>query len=301
MATTLTIGIPAYNEAENIFGLLHSLLSQDYGDLILERIIVISDGSSDATTDQAKRIDDTRVRVISGRKQLGATVRQNQIFSLATSDIVVLFDADVLPVDDLVVQRLCQPIDSGIAELTSGRVQALAGTSYTSKVLSWHHGWKQSLYEAISLDNIYLCHGRIRAFGKELYQQLRWPAGAGEDAYSYIYCIESGMDFCFVPEAEVVFGVPQSVSDHIKQSVRFFRSRSISATNASSSSDVYYKIPSYTLARHLLVGIITHPVYALYYGFMLGLVVLQLLRKESAHKSHVWEVSESTKVAISTH
>ena len=53
---TLSIGIPAFNEEANIYFLLKDLLSQKMDQFNLERIIVNSDGSTDDTIEQVKRI-----------------------------------------------------------------------------------------------------------------------------------------------------------------------------------------------------------------------------------------------------
>ena len=46
---TVTIALSAYNEAENIGRFLQSVLEQKENGFILEKILVISDGSDDST------------------------------------------------------------------------------------------------------------------------------------------------------------------------------------------------------------------------------------------------------------
>ena len=47
---TVTIGIPAYNEEKNIGRLLRALLRQKTNGLSIKKIIVISDASTDKTS-----------------------------------------------------------------------------------------------------------------------------------------------------------------------------------------------------------------------------------------------------------
>ena len=50
----VTIGIPAYNEENNIIPLLTSLVNQKTSQVVVEKIIVMSDGSSDNTVGSVK-------------------------------------------------------------------------------------------------------------------------------------------------------------------------------------------------------------------------------------------------------
>ena len=52
---TVTIGIPAHNEAENISYLLRSILRQKQRNYKLEKIIVVCDGCTDNTEDKVKQ------------------------------------------------------------------------------------------------------------------------------------------------------------------------------------------------------------------------------------------------------
>ena len=60
MKPTVTIGIPSYNEAQNIGQLLESLLKQVSNSYILEKIIVCSDGSTDDTEQVVKKLESKR-------------------------------------------------------------------------------------------------------------------------------------------------------------------------------------------------------------------------------------------------
>ena len=84
----ITIGIPAYNEEENIAEIITKLQS------ITESIIVCNDGSSDSTSDIAKKMG---VMVIDHSKNLGYGAAIRSIFLKAKeleADILVTFDAD---------------------------------------------------------------------------------------------------------------------------------------------------------------------------------------------------------------
>ena len=120
---TLTIGIPAYNEAENIGALLVSLNRQRLTAAVIEKIIVYSDASSDNTLAVVNRVKNPILQVISGKKRMGKANAMNMIMKHTTSDILVILDADILIRDVRMIERLVEPILKKNADLASARVK----------------------------------------------------------------------------------------------------------------------------------------------------------------------------------
>ena len=58
---TVTIAIPTYNEEKNIYTLLSAILLQDQKNFVLEKILVIDDGSTDQTVKQLQRLTDQKI------------------------------------------------------------------------------------------------------------------------------------------------------------------------------------------------------------------------------------------------
>ena len=83
MKPTISIGIPAYNEAENIQNLLRCILSQDMSLYTLEEIYVISDGSTDRTVEEASSIADSRIKVTDVKERIGKSEHLNSFFAIA--------------------------------------------------------------------------------------------------------------------------------------------------------------------------------------------------------------------------
>jgi len=69
----ITIGIPAYNEEKNIGNLLNDILNQKLEHNILEKILVISDNSTDKTDEIVssfmKRYDNIQLIRIEKRRE----------------------------------------------------------------------------------------------------------------------------------------------------------------------------------------------------------------------------------------
>lgn len=134
---TVTIGIPAYNEEANIQKLLKALLQQKTTNYRLEKIIVVSDGSTDRTEELVKSIKRKQILLLINKRRLGLNATQNKILRKSKSDILVLFDADVLPKDKNCVASLIS--------LSSYR-KILSNEAYKwSKKFSWEESAQKFL------------------------------------------------------------------------------------------------------------------------------------------------------------
>ena len=109
----ITIGIPAYNEEENIGEVITKLKE------ITDSIIVCDDGSTDLTRQISEKLG---VTVIQHEKNMGYGAAINSIFKKCieiNSDILVTFDADGQHrVED--VERILEPIIDKDADVVIG-------------------------------------------------------------------------------------------------------------------------------------------------------------------------------------
>jgi len=89
---TLTVIVPAYNEAEGIAGTLESLLWQSQRP---DRIIVVDDCSTDGTGEIAQQFAARGVEVLRPPQNLGSKAKaQNFALPFVTTDLVLPIDAD---------------------------------------------------------------------------------------------------------------------------------------------------------------------------------------------------------------
>ncbi|MDC0240906.1 glycosyltransferase family 2 protein [Candidatus Nitrosopelagicus sp.] len=109
----ITVGIPAYNEEKNIAGIIIKLKD------IADTIIVCNDGSSDSTSEIAKKLG---AIVIDHPKNLGYGAGINSILKKSrelNSDILVTFDADGQHrIED--IKKVSEPIKQNIADIVIG-------------------------------------------------------------------------------------------------------------------------------------------------------------------------------------
>ena len=297
--TTLTIGIPAYNEEANIVNLLKNLLAQKIDDIILDKIIVISDASSDNTVQKAKDLQHTKIHIIENKTRQGKPKIQNILFKKSNSDLLVILDADVLPLKKNFLEKLIEPFynNQSLGLIGAYPLSTKPKTSF-EKIIADSHLFKTTMYEEINNgDNIYLCHGRARAFKKNFYKQLLIPADCSqEDAYTYLTCKQKGFSFTFAKNAIILFTSPATLTDHAKQSARFHQGRKkldITIFDKNIVNNVY-EIPNLIFIKHLILFFIQKPFSAISYLTIQSYLALFNPIKQ-AHKG-AWNVSTSTKI-----
>ncbi len=294
---TVTIGIPAYNEEANIKSLLKSLLSQRQSNFSLKEIIVISDGSTDRTVKEAKKVSDERVKVIEGIERRGQAYRQNEICSRANADFLVLLNADILIKNNSFFIKIMKASQNkkNVGIIVS-RAVTLPPSSFIGKILEWHAAWKRKLYEQINNDNIYLNHGLMRTFPKRVYKKLQWPKSWAEDAYSYLFIKKLELDFVCCKEAQVYYRLPQTLKDHVHQSVRFmYSSKALAPFFSKEELRSAYAIPRKLLITSMLDGLINNPLKAVTYLVIYAYCKAVAVFTRTASEYDLWEISTSTK------
>ena len=225
---TVTIGIPAYNEANNIASLLDELLKQKLSSTRLVGINVISDGSTDKTVKEVKKKKSGLIHIFEYKKSVGPAIRQDQLIAMTRSDILILLNADIVISDQFFLEKLVAPIISKKAHLTSAAIYELESRTFFESVLQVSMRLKRVLFDSIKNgNNLYNCHGPARAFSRSLYQKLHFKMNEGEDMYSYIMCLKHHFKFVYVRDAHLFYSLPANFGDHLKQSVRYLKAQSL--------------------------------------------------------------------------
>ncbi|MGA9767716.1 MAG: glycosyltransferase family 2 protein [Blastocatellia bacterium] len=89
---TVSVVVACHNEAGNIEARIKNLLGCDYPANLLE-IVVISDGSTDLTTDIARRHSSNRVHVLAYNDQRGKATALNIGAGIASGEVIIFADA----------------------------------------------------------------------------------------------------------------------------------------------------------------------------------------------------------------
>ncbi len=135
---TVTIAICALNEASNIGQLLQSILEQKEEGYKLEKILLISDGSTDDTVKIARSFSSPFLEVKAYKERRGKSFRLNEIYSGVTSDIVVQPDADVILAHPAVIQNLVQSFgENPKVGMTGGNAQPLPAETFLEQAVNY--------------------------------------------------------------------------------------------------------------------------------------------------------------------
>lgn len=292
---TVTVGIPAYNEAANIKYLLEDILLQHESGFFLEKIIVNSDGSDDDTVSLARSIGDRRIHVIDDRKRKGQAARQNEIIREAGTDILVLLNADIILDGRDFLKEIIKPLLDGRAAFTSSNMLAVTPRTFVEKMLSMSLEFKNRIFEHWKNgENLYTCHGAARAFSRAYYEHFHFEESVGEDAYSYFFGIEHGHRYAYVPGAVARIKLPETLSDHFKQSGRFFNSQTRFIKEFGLARiEKEYGLPKMLLLKSSVVSFLSHPI--LFLAYVMVTVVSQWRAVFQKPIGQTWEIATSSK------
>lgn len=296
----ISIGIPAYNEERNIRALLKNILAQRVSVGELTEIIVFSDGSSDRTNDEVRAVRDDRIIFIDSKERRGQSLGQNEILIRATGDVLILLNADVLPVRNDFIDEISAPILANASVgLVGGATVPVPTEHFFEEVIARGHRFKVHVYEGLNgRDNLYLCQGAVRAFSKPLYKEFRWKDGYPEDSFSYLSAQAHGFRFAYAPEAQVYFRVPGTMSDHLKQSHRFASGAAKLAKHFGEDKiDEAYKIPRTKILEMFTKSIFRDPLHMISYAAVL--IYARFFARKVANYSSHWDVSQSSKKLFS--
>lgn len=86
----ISVVIPSFNRGDRLVRALHSVLAQTHAEL---ELVVVDDGSTDATPELLKDIKDRRVRVISQANR-GVSAARNRGIAKARGAMIALLDSD---------------------------------------------------------------------------------------------------------------------------------------------------------------------------------------------------------------
>ncbi len=224
----IIIGIPAWNEEVNISFLLTDLLKQEVKSGVIEKIVVVSDGSSDSTVEKVLSLSSSLIDIIDHKDRKGQGARQNELLERSDYDCLVLINADMRIVDTDFIEKLCYPVLLGRADLTSCRLQEGKPKNFFEKILGFGNEFKRRVFESyFGGDNWHNCRGGSRAFSAKLGSRFRFGRSVSEDLYSYLYTKFYGYKFEYVTGISCYYALPTNIKDHIKQNKRYYGSSAL--------------------------------------------------------------------------
>jgi 2-polyprenyl-3-methyl-5-hydroxy-6-metoxy-1,4-benzoquinol methylase len=160
--------MPSYNEAATLETVIGKVLASPY----VAELIVVDDGSTDATVEIVNGIDDPRVRLFVQPINLGKGAALRRGFSEATAAYVIVQDAD-LEYDPAEYSTVIGPLLSGDADVVYGS-RFLSG--HPHRVLYYWHSvgnrWlttASNMFTNLNLTDMETCY---KAFRREVIQSI---------------------------------------------------------------------------------------------------------------------------------
>ena len=292
---TVTVGIPAYNEETNIENLVLEILDQKQSIFELEKVIVVSDGSTDGTVDKVKNIKNPLLKALNNSERKGKPYRLNQLIDKTKSDILVVLDADTFIKDKLFLEKLIKPIIKYEGDLTSAAVEELAPKTFIQKMLKASMDFKKFIFTGYREgNNLYTCHGRARAFSRSLYTSIHFGDTIADDAFSYFFCKANNFKYYFAQDVKVYYQLPKTFTDHEKQSIRFFQAKKdLGKVFAKELVQSEYQLPLALTLQSFLRSLIFNPLIIPYFAMAVVLNIKSYFAKQFNSK---WSVAESSKI-----
>ncbi len=218
-----SIIIPAYNEEVTISGCIGSMLNLNYPNY---EVIVIDDGSSDSTFDEASKFSCKKVKIVK-QKNTGKPGAINTGIRNASGDIVITVDADSKLDPDVLkwiaIRFSKNPRLGAVAgnvkiDKPSGVLKILQSLEYTTAI---NLGRKsQSLFHCVMI-----VPGALAAIKKKVLEEV---GGFPQDTFAEDFDItmkilEAGYHVEYESRAMAFTQAPESVEDLLKQRRRWYR------------------------------------------------------------------------------
>lgn len=300
---TISVGIPAHNEAQNIGYLLKSILDQK-GNFILEQVIVVCDGCTDDTADIVAKMaaKQPKITLLNDGKRCGKATRLNQIFALNRSQYILALDGDVLlerncEIDIMITEMLkhseTKVVGAGLvpvkAKTLMGKFSYMSFISFYDAILKYNHG-----------NNYYSLIGCASMIEGKFAKTIKYPKDVVSDM-NYLYTLatkKSEYGVRLARDSRVLFRTVSTFHD--------WRVLAVRATSEDKQNLVKYfgkevlkdyRMPKRYSITSQLKWLLKNPIYmsgSIFMNIFIRLFPLSQLKP----KAGIWEDTRSSKSAI---
>jgi len=215
----VTVILPVYNEEAVIEEKVCNTLSLDYPRDLLE-VLVVSDGSTDATEEIVSRFEGKGVRLLSLPRQ-GKVLALNEAVREARGEVLVFTDATVTLEPDSVarlVENFADPEVGGVCGNQVYRSSREADATAGGETMYWSYDkWLKA--QESRTGSIFASDGSLHAVRRDLYVPIEEPAQADDIAISARVVLQ-GRRLVFEPRALAWEAPPEEAGGEFRRKVR---------------------------------------------------------------------------------
>jgi glycosyltransferase involved in cell wall biosynthesis len=271
---------------------LNGIASQKQNGYKIEKIILCSDGSTDKTVEESKKLQIPYLDVIDGKIRKGQSARMREIIDRTTTDFLLFLDADILIADENFLHKLLTNRDGSKYDLIAGERTPLPGITFFEK--SINHGIEtiqKVIRKKWKNGNNYLAfNGRCLLLSKNIYSSMSLPSGLiNMDAYIYFYAKNNALKMKH-SSLSIYYRSPSCYKDYLSQALRFRKSYD-ELSDYFPKEILIYKIPKKIVFQTFLQSFFQNPV--LFISYMSIYFVTQTLPARNV--SALWRYNISTK------
>lgn len=288
---TVSVLIPAFNEEKNIKSLLWSILNQK-GDFILEKILIVSDASTDNTVKNVKEIYSPIIELIENKERKGKWFSFEIAKEKISSDITISLDADITINDIFLFENISKEMGDNI--LLSIGQKPLNPVGLFQKILFVPQIILKELFEEmIPETNILLCNGRFLAFSKETLSYIKMRPTIGTDVFIFLQTRQYNIEFKYLKDKEIYFKLPNNFKDYLNQSIRAFKVKEAMELIFNQKIALQGLVKKKSIFKKVMKQDIENIILFCFYTLMK--LTVMMLTPFMKKPSNTWNISESTK------
>ena len=211
------IGIMAYNEEANIAAILEALLAQKTIKIKIEKIVVVSSGSTDRTNEIVRQYQNKSdiIDLVTQEEREGKASAINLFMSLNKQyEIIVFESADTIPQSGT-IEALITPFEDPQVGMVGGHP---IPTNDPDSFIGFAINLLWEMHHQISL--IYPKMGELIAF-RNIFRQIPNETAVDEASIEPLI-VGQGLKLVYAPEAIVQNRGPETIEDYFKQRRRIF-------------------------------------------------------------------------------
>ncbi len=302
MKKTVTVGIPVYNEENNIAQLIKSVIQQKAVLYELERIIVLSDNSTDKTNELVHNLENkySKVSLVAYSDRKGKCHRLNQLFQMNESEVLIAFDGDIALARPDVIEQIALCFDDNDVVLVGVNDIPVESNGFQHKIINaWYAVWNYVRINYRNGQNIYNIHGNALVLRKSFAKTITYPENhTADQEYLYLAAKQQNKKFVFAKKAIIYFHSPDTIKDFYFQTTRFLTEKEALLGIFGHKIKEEYYIPFAHKAKSIVMTLLKNPIFTAFAIIMYLYLGIFMRHPDPLQKKGMWQQVRSTKRKI---